>query len=212
MELFIPLEVGASPPSNFNFGKFTPFSGDDYTRSGYFHGANISISRTRLHPGIDLIPSGSDFSLYSNSEGRVYYFQAYYENSVPVVKPFNPSEENPYDKNYVNFGNYIVIESQIGSKTYYQVFAHVGKFNDEIEQGQPITPGTYLGEMGKTGAANNEIHIHWEVRREGGVRIEDGVIFFDTLSQRGFYAGNEEELDTNTVDPYIFAVILATIE
>jgi murein DD-endopeptidase MepM/ murein hydrolase activator NlpD len=91
------------------------------------------------------------------------------------------------------------------------VFAHMATFNEELKQGQDVNVGDFLGFVGSTGASGEgDKHIHWEVRWEEHVRIENGVIRFDNLSFNGYYASSQEELDLMTIDPHIFSVMLAT--
>ena len=59
------------------------------------------------------------------------------------------------------YGNYVKVDHDAGYRT---VYAHMNGFYGGR---RAVRQGDQVGWMGKTGAANGVIHVHWEVQRWG---------------------------------------------
>ncbi len=62
------------------------------------------------------------------------------------------------------FGNYVKIQHADGKFTYY---AHMKTWSVAVSNGQAVTCGQKLGEMGSSGSSTGP-HVHFEVRTSGG--------------------------------------------
>lgn len=60
------------------------------------------------------------------------------------------------------YGNSVVLEFSIGNKTYRSHFAHLSKINSNLEEGQQVKQGQYLGRIGNTGKSKGN-HLHWNM-------------------------------------------------
>lgn len=69
-----------------------------------------------------------------------------------------------------SWGNYVIIKHRKGdfnpplSTDYFSVYAHLATVSAPAV-GKVITRGTTIGTAGKTGQANNVLHLHWEVHQ-----------------------------------------------
>ena len=177
-----------------------PLEGDGLYVSGYDYGETVDSG---LHPGLDIW--ASDTSLQANADGEVYYYQTWKDDEGWHTEAFDP--EDPHDSDDLDgFGNYAVLETELDGDTYYQVFAHLDSFA-EHDQGEFIEAGTELGTMGSTGNSSGP-HVHWEIRRDEAVTIDDGVHSFGSI----YYPDTEEELSEYFVDPDEFAEWMETDE
>lgn len=79
-----------------------------------------------------------------------------------------------------SWGNYVLIKHVVGTDTYYTLYAHLASSPLVINKWQTVTRGQYIGMAGKTGAANNVIHLHFEFSKGGygsGYRLDPYSIY-----------------------------------
>ncbi|MGN0005155.1 MAG: InlB B-repeat-containing protein, partial [Candidatus Gastranaerophilaceae bacterium] len=72
-----------------------------------------------------------------------------------------------FDGYYVcnnGFGNGVLIRCNIGGTTYYMQYAHMSSVASGLKEGQKITKGTYLGNVGDRGYSFGT-HAHFEVNK-----------------------------------------------
>lgn len=102
----------------------------------------------KFHEGIDIAPvkrdkAGNPLDLVSSvADGTVVHV-----SDVPGRS---------------NYGNYVVVEHQLGGDAFYSLYAHLGRI--EVKPGDPVKAGSLLGQMGYTGAGINRTraHVHLE--------------------------------------------------
>ncbi|NOH11350.1 MAG: M23 family metallopeptidase [Chloroflexi bacterium] len=215
-----PIRIPTAEPTAANWVEvlesYAPMNGDGFFVSGNRHGTEILKG---LHVGVDI--AADDRIVEANVAGKVYFFQTLKgAGGIIETRAFDPALEYPEnDDSYEDFGNYVVLVSEFNGETYYQVFAHLESFSHDFQNGDEVPAGTLLGEMGKTGATE-EYHVHWEIRTEDGVNIdENGVIRFDIFERvladgtyPTYYAQSEEELEQFTINPYDFTNLLNSID
>lgn len=106
---------------------------------------NVSIGSSN-HKGIDIADSHGT-AIYAADGGIVTRAESYY-----------------------GYGNMIIIEHDNGDLTYY---AHLNSF--DIEVGDLVKQGDYLGSMGCTGTASGT-HLHFEYHPAGGSAVDPMTI------------------------------------
>lgn len=89
----------------------------------------------RMHGGVDLVPTGSDKSLYAVSSGKVYF-----------------------TGNLSGAGNTVVLLLDNGEAVRY---FHLSKIS--VKKGQRVNAGDVVGIMGATGGISTGEHLHFEV-------------------------------------------------
>lgn len=152
-----------------------------------------------LHPGYDIV--SSDYTVRANTEGVVRYYQTY-EHELPdgstEIRTIEYDPDDPVPNEDLEwFGNYAVLETTIGGETYYQVFAHMEGFPEDVASGDTVEAGATLGTMDSTGNSTGD-HVHWEVRTEEGNSTNGRGNFED------FYPNSTDVLDEDFVDPLTF--------
>jgi len=60
------------------------------------------------------------------------------------------------------YGYFVTVRHQIAGEYYTSMYAHLVKDSFKVKEGQKVTAGEILGEMGTTGTSTG-IHLHWEV-------------------------------------------------
>lgn len=94
------------------------------------------VGRKRPHNGIDLA-SAKGTSIFAAQDGKVIY----------VGREFH------------GYGRLVIIE---GKDQYSTFYAHLLKYH--VKQGQMVTKGQRIGDMGRSGRATGT-HLHFEIRR-----------------------------------------------
>lgn len=153
----------------------------DKDKEGFGLNRNGSDAATNGHSGYDFVaPEGT--KVVSPYTGTI------------VQCKLDSTTVNDPDKGY---GNYVIVEYDIGGKKYYAVFAHL-QYDPKLKIGSPINAGDQIGCIGQTGGANNEPHLHFDVRcaldptkelsgndlyqySRGQYNFIDPEIFFDEL-------------------------------
>jgi len=145
-------------------GKIIPNVGDLKiwawpTNSGYIITSNYEyrihpVTKVReLHDALDIAGTGFRSPIYSANNGTVTAAR----------------------KNHATLGNYIIINHNNGYQT---VYAHLEKML--VEQGQVVSRGQKIGEMGKTGRVTG-VHLHFELWKGtpwgGGKNINPWTVY-----------------------------------
>jgi murein DD-endopeptidase MepM/ murein hydrolase activator NlpD len=109
------------------------------------------FSTNSYHTGLDLIPRGTDFSVYAVDGGT-------------VVSAVASCGNHDSDCNH-GFGNAVIIRHQ---PDLYTLYAHLAPSSVTVGSGDDVEPGQYLAEMGSTGNVTGT-HLHFEAKRESGL-------------------------------------------
>ena len=113
----------------------------DWTPSGDFGWYTIGVKR--LHQGADLIPkNNSDWSVHPIRPGKV------------IATGFDAK----------GYGNYVVVEHALsdGVTKIHSRYAHLAT-PTTVMQNAKVTAATSLGQMGDSGSAKGQAHLHLEV-------------------------------------------------
>lgn len=97
---------------------------------------------TEAHEGIDYIKNWKTFDVKASADGQAYYAKS------------------------SSWGNYVKIKHVVGTDTYYTLYAHLASSPLKANKWIPVTRGQYIGAAGKTGKANNVIHLHFELSKD----------------------------------------------
>jgi murein DD-endopeptidase MepM/ murein hydrolase activator NlpD len=60
------------------------------------------------------------------------------------------------------FGYFVTVRHMIGGEYYTSLYAHLKKGSFQVKEGDKVSAGQLLGEMGTTGASTG-VHLHWEI-------------------------------------------------
>jgi len=151
-----------------------------------------------LHPGYDIY--SSNYTVAANIGGVVRFYQTFARevDDQVVIETVRYDPDHPVANDDLEwFGNFAVLETTIGGETYYQVFAHMDGFSEDLASGDTVEAGAALGTMDSTGNSTDD-HVHWEVRTEDGSATNGRGNFQD------FYPRSTEALDEEFVDPLTF--------
>lgn len=96
------------------------------------------------HNGIDLSSSNPSEPIYAVANGQ-------------VISVMGPGESGGY-------GNYVIIQHNIGGSIYYSKYAHLSSVN--VSEGQEVTTSTQIGNMGNTGMSYGS-HLHLSIQQGG---------------------------------------------
>jgi murein DD-endopeptidase MepM/ murein hydrolase activator NlpD len=119
-------------------------------KSKYGFGIDRGIASDKATGG----HSGYDFV---GTEGTA--IKASTEGKVVVCKLDSGTAKN----SSTGYGNYVIVEYQVGDKYYYVTYAHL-KENPNLAIGSTVSEGSVIGQMGQTGGANGTSHLHLDVR------------------------------------------------
>jgi murein DD-endopeptidase MepM/ murein hydrolase activator NlpD len=128
---------------HFVFQRPTHPPANDLVDETYLYGSTANGTR-EPHHGVD-IANKSGTPVYAAADGTVVFA--------------GPDKEAVYAPWPNFYGNLIVLQHEDGLFTLY---AHLSKI--DVKAGQPISVGTRIGEVGRTGVAIGS-HLHFEVRQ-----------------------------------------------
>jgi hypothetical protein len=104
------------------------------------------------HVGIDLVPSGADFNVYSAAAGTV----------VDVVSSCGNGDTTCNH----GFGNTVIVEHPGQSK--FSLYAHMQPGSVAVTNGDNVSKGELIGVMGETGNVTGP-HLHFEISENPGL-------------------------------------------
>lgn len=140
---------------------------DEQFRKQYAYQNNIVYPAEIEGMFINPVPSGYTTSEFGMRWGRMHYGLDFGSNRRPepiyaVAAGQVVREHNIYRDRYSSYGNYIIIQHQIGDQVYETLYAHnttnMVKVGDMVEQGEQIAL------TGTTGSSTG-IHLHFEVHQ-----------------------------------------------
>ncbi len=144
--------------------------GYPYNYGGY--GARNTLGGSGYHPGIDSrTVYGSEETIIVNELGRSVY--NVYDGVVTNTGDYGSG-----------FGNYVVVEHDVYGTKYYSVYAHLSSVT--VNVGEELSAGTKVGELGQSGT--HDPHLHFEVRKENNISINNPNPFRNHIYWPGSYA------------------------
>lgn len=102
------------------------------------------------------------------------------------------------------FGYFVTVRHKIDGVYYTSLYAHLKKGTTQVKEGQKVTAGQVLAEMGTTGASTG-VHLHWEIWKgkthgwtANGVGFADPIQFVRAYGAKGNVVSS---IDKPSVDP-----------
>lgn len=145
----VPVQPTRLEEDHYWFSRPIPDGYTDYLDRTYPYGGT-SNGKYRPHTGVEFVNEVGT-SVLAVDAGIVYFAG---EDTETLLGP-SPGF----------YGNVVVIEHTNRSyqgEAVYTLYGHLSEIN--VEQGEPVSLGTVVGEVGGTGAANGAPHLHFEVR------------------------------------------------
>jgi hypothetical protein len=135
---------------------------------GCDYGDTTCSDPTRHHAGVDLLPDESPEPVLASADGIVRI-----------------AESDASDASH-DFGNVVVLEHTLPDGTHVStVYGHMRDV-PVVRPGGCIRRGTRLGTVGMTGAADNVVHVHFEVKTTPTLGPPYGYTW-EYPDQEGFY-------------------------
>ncbi len=153
-----------------------PFRQDNVTLQ---QGWEYDFGENRTHRGIDYQRSWQAFNVCASHDGQATYFSGCSDNESSCNG---------------GLGNYVRIHKTIDGVDYYTLYCHLQSSPLSPSTPTTVVQGEIIGVAGKTGAANDVIHLHYEYH-EGSIGNKKDP--YDIYSVAANYPPNGGDCGTN---------------